>query len=314
MAKLATREAFGAALAKVGESNENVVALDADLSCSTKSGIFGKKFPERFFQMGIAEANMIGTGAGLALSGKIPFICSFACFVTGRFDQIRISIAYSQANVRIIGTHAGVAIGDDGYSQMGLEDIALMRSLPAMSVVQPCDDIETEQLIEYLVEQHEGPVFVRLTRQKVERANADDYRFEFGKGVVLKEGTDITLLATGGVTYNALQAARELEDEGLSVKMVNIHTIKPIDKELLLECARSTGRFVTVEDHTVVGGFGSAVIEAIAQEYPVPVKRLGIQDIFGESGDPDELYEKHGLSVQKIKESVLHFMPAKVHA
>src|SRR3954463_12250732 len=228
MAAKATRDAFGEALAKLGEKYPNIVALDADLAKSTKSEMFAKKFPNRFFEMGIAEANMIGTGAGLALAGKIPFICSFACFVTGRYDQIRISVGYAQANVRIVGSHAGIAIGDDGYSQQGLEDVALMRALPNMAVIQPADDLETEGAVEYLCHHH-GPAFLRTTRQKLERVNQDGYKFEFGKLVELKPakaGTvpDAVIFATGGEVAFALQAAALLEKDGLQVAVGNIHT------------------------------------------------------------------------------------------
>lgn len=301
----ATRDAFGEALAKLGEKHPEIVALDADLAKSTKSEIFAKKFPDRFFEMGIAEANMIGTGAGLALAGKIPFICSFACFVTGRYDQIRISVAYSNANVRIVGSHAGVAIGDDGYSQMGLEDVALMRALPGMVVIQPADDLETEGAVEYLV-RHKGPAFLRTTRQKLERVNPDGYKFEFGKAVTLKPGgKDATIFATGGEVYFALQAAAELAKEGLEVGVVNVHTIKPLDAEAVIRAARTTRLVVTAEDHEIIGGLGAAVAETLAENgVGTRLLRIGVKDAFGESGLPDQVLAKFKLDAKGIAEQV----------
>ncbi len=302
----ATRVSFGEALEELGEKNPNIVVLDADLSKSTMSIKFAKKFPDRFFEMGIAEQNMIGTAAGLALAGKIPFACSFACFLIGRYETIRISVAYTNANVKLVGTHAGIGIGEDGYSQMGLEDIALMRALPNISIVQPCDDIETKQAVKYIAE-HEGPVFLRLTRQPLENVNHAVYKFEFGKGVVLRDGKDVTIFATGGVVFNSLLAAEELEKDRISARVVNIHTIKPIDEELIIKCAKETGRIVTVEDHNIVGGLGSAVMEVLSENYPVKVKRIGIVK-FGESGDPKALYEKHGLDPNGIARAVRKFL------
>ena len=305
MAAKATRDAFGEALARLGEKYPNVVALDADLAKSTKSELFAKKFPNRFFEMGIAEANMIGTGAGLALAGKIPFICSFACFVTGRFDQIRISVAYSRANVRIVGSHAGVAIGEDGYSQMGLEDVALMRSLPGMLVIQPADDLETEAAVEFLC-QYQGPAFLRTTRQKVERVNREGYRFELGKAVTLRPGgKDAIILATGGEVQFALQAAEALHREGLEVGVVNIHTLKPLDSTAVLAAAGATRLVVTAEDHQIIGGLGSAVAEALAENgVGTRLLRIGVRDTFGESGTPDQLLAHFKLDAKGIAEQV----------
>ncbi|MDH5682469.1 MAG: transketolase family protein [Spirochaetota bacterium] len=303
----ASRVSFGETIAKLGDKHPEIVVLEADLAKSTYSYLFGEKFPDRYFEMGIAEANMIGTGSGLALAGKTAYICSFACFVTGRYDIIRMSIAYPKANVRIIGTHAGIAIGDDGNSQQGLEDISIMRSLPNMAVIQPVDDMEAEQAIEYSVK-HKGPMFIRLTRQKLEPINSDNYRFQFGKGVTLKEGKDLTIIATGGVVYNALQAAYHLDKEGVSCGVINIHTIKPIDKELIIKAARETRRLVTVEDHNIIGGLGSAVSEVISEHYPVHLRRIGLNDCFGESGDPAELYQKHGLDIAGIQKTVKDFI------
>jgi len=249
--------------------------------------------------MGIQEMNMIGVAAGLALSGKVPFIASFACFVTGRFDQIKMSLSYSRARVRVVGSHAGIGIGEDGYSQQGLEDIALMRSLPEMAVIQPCDDLETRGAVEYLLE-HPGPAYLRLTRQKVGRVNPDGYRFQFGKGVTLRPGRDLTIVATGAVVEGALAAAATLAAEGVDARVVNIHTIKPLDGDLLAACAHETGRILTVEDHQVTGGLGGAVCEALAERCPVPVWRHGVRDVFGESGTPEAVYAAHGLDAAGI--------------
>ena len=298
----ATRVAFGEALLRVAAKNDRVVVINADLGKSTNTVKFVEKYPDRSFNVGVAEANMIGIGAGLALEGWIPFICTFATFVAGRFETIRVSLAYNHANVKIVGTHAGIGIGEDGYSQMGLEDIALMRSLPNMSVIQPGDAIETERAVEYIVE-HRGPVFLRLTRQKVEDVNPPDYHFEFGKGVILDagqgEGRDLTIMATGGTVYNAREAARELRKQGLDVRAVNIHTLKPIDEEIVLDSIQRSGRILTVEDHGLRGGLGSAVCEVVAERGEGVVRRIAVRD-FGESGDPVALYKKFGLSIDNI--------------
>lgn len=302
MSATATRDAFGKALAALGEKHPEIVVLDADLAKSTKSELFAKAFPSRFFEMGIAEANMVATAAGLALSGKIPFACSFACFLTGQFAEIRIALAYSEANVRLVGTHAGVAIGEDGHSQMGLEDVALMRTLPGMTVLQPCDDIETARMMEFLVA-HRGPAYLRLTRQKLERVHAENHRFEWGKLDTLRPGRDVAILTSGSPAKAALDAAEMLRDDGLSVCVVNAPTVKPMDAEGLEAIARQCGRIVTVEDHTVMGGLGGAVCETLAERFPVPVKRLGVQDIFGQSGDPDELTALYGLDARSIADA-----------
>ena len=302
----ATRDAFGEALVKAGELYPNVVCLDADLSKSTKSEAFAKKYPTRFFEMGIQEANMIGAAAGLALSGKVPFACSFAAFITGRFDQIKLSVAYSGANVRIVGSHSGVGIGDDGYSQQGLEDVALMRSLPTMAVIQPADDLEAESAVMYLAGKHQGPAFLRTTRQKLDRVNAEGYVFELGRIITLKDGKDATLFASGGTVAFALAAARALEPR-LSIRVVNVPSLKPIDATAVERHARETGRFITVEDHQIIGGLGSVIAETASETFAVPVKRLGVADLFGESGTPEGLYERHGLDTKSIKEAVEAF-------
>ena len=287
----ATRVAFGRALARIG-ADPRIVVLDADLASSTNTKPFADKYPERFFELGIAEGNMVGVAAGLALAGKIPFAASFACFLAGRFEQVRVSVAYNRANVKLVGTHAGVGIGEDGYTQMGLEDIALMRSLPNFLVVQPADGVETEAAVEYLA-RHEGPVYLRLTRQKVADVSPPGYRFECGKAVVLREGRDLTIAASGAVVGHALDAARELAGGGVEVAVLNVHTLKPIDAGLLTAWGGRTGAILTVEDHGVVGGLGSAVCEALS-ETGIVVRRHGVRD-FGESGTGEALYAKHRL-------------------
>lgn len=304
----ATRQAFGEALAKLGETHPEIVVLDADLAKSTKSELFAKKFPERFFEMGIQEANMIGTAAGLALAGKVPFCCSFACFLTGRYDQIRISVAYSKANVKLVGTHAGVAIGDDGYSQQGLEDLAIMRVIPTMTVLQPADDLETEQAVKFCVE-HDGPVFLRLGRQNVPRVHADGYRFQPGKVDPLRPGKDGVIFATGGTVGHTLAAAEALAKDGLQLAVVNVHTIKPLDAEGVVAAVKASGgRVITVEDHTILGGMGGAICEVLAEHHPAKVLRLGLKDVFGESGAPAEVLKKHGLDTAGIARDVKAFL------
>jgi transketolase len=293
----ATRVAFGRALARVG-ADPRIVVLDADLASSTNTKVFADKYPERFFQLGIAEGNMVGVAAGLALAGKIPFAASFACFLAGRFEQIRVSVAYNRANVKLVGTHSGIGIGEDGYSQMGLEDLALVRSLPNMLVIQPADAVETEAAVEYLV-RHEGPAYLRLTRQKVADVSPPDYRFACGKGVVVREGRDLTIAASGAVVGHALAAAEALASDGVEVTLVNVHTLKPLDTELLADWGERTGAILTVEDHGIVGGLGSAACEALS-ETGIVVRRHGVRD-FGESGSGEALYAKHGLDAAGIR-------------
>ncbi len=298
----ATRAAFGEALIDLGARDERIVTLDADLSKSTMTVGFARKFPERAFNLGIAESNMVGVGAGLALTGRIPFVCSFACFVVGRFETIRISVAYTNANVKIVGTHAGIAIGEDGYSQMGLEDIACLRALPNVTIVQPADEVETKQVVAWAVE-HQGPVYLRLTRQNLEPVSPADYRFQLGRWVTLRPGTDVTVIASGGTVFNALEAARRLEAEGVSAEVVNAASIKPLDEDALVRSATRTRHVVTVEDHAVAGGLGGAVAESLAELLPTPLKRLGVIG-FGESGDARGLYAKHGLDPAGIAASI----------
>jgi transketolase len=297
---VATRQAFGEALAKLGEKFPEIVALDADLSKSTKSDLVAKKFPDRFFEMGISEANMIGVGAGMALNGKVPFICSFGAFVTGRFDQIRMSVSYARANVRIIGTHAGVGIGEDGHSQMALEDLACLRTLPEMAVLQPADDIETHALIEELI-RYPHPAYVRLTRQNVPRVHAAGTKFAIGKMHQLKQGKDAVILATGGVVGNSLEAAAALEQNGLSLEVVNVSSIKPLDTAFLKELCTRHKKFITVEDHYVTGGLGGAIAEFLAEQGHGKLRRVGVHE-FGQSGTPEALYEAYGLSAPKLQQ------------
>jgi len=299
----ATRQAFGETLLEMGAKHPDIVVMDADLSKSTMSKLFAARYPERFFEFGIAESNMIGAAAGMALSGKIPFICSFACFLTGRYETIRISVAYSQVPVRLVGTHCGIGIGEDGNSQMALEDLTIMRALPHMTVIQPADWIEACQAVELLATRElPGPAYLRLTRQKLEPVNGLDYKFQLGKGVTLRDGADMTIFATGGVAANGLHAAERLAEKGIDARVVNIHTVKPIDADLIERCARETKAFLTVEDHNIVGGLGSAIAEVLADRGPFGIRMLrwGIQDRFGESGSPEALYEAFGLDVKGI--------------
>jgi len=302
----ASRAAFGEALLDLGARDERIVTLDADLSKSTMTVGFAKKYPGRAFNLGIAESNMIGVGAGLALTGRIPFVCSFACFVVGRFETIRISVAYTSANVKIVGTHAGIAIGEDGYSQMGLEDVACLRALPNVMIVQPADEVETKQVIAWAVE-HQGPVYLRLTRQNLEPVSPEGYRFLVGRWATLRAGTDVTVIASGGTVFNALQAATRLEADGISAEVINAASIKPLDENALVRSATRTRRVVTVEDHAIAGGLGGAVAEALGELCPTPLKRLGVIG-FGESGDAKGLYAKHGLDPDGIRASVKKFV------
>ncbi|MCM2276974.1 MAG: transketolase family protein [Oligoflexia bacterium] len=307
MAK-ATRQSFGEALARLGETHPEIVVLDADLAKSTKSDLFAKKFPARFVEMGIAEANMIGTAAGLAFTGKLPFLCSFGCFLTGRYDTIRLSVAYAQANVRLIGTHAGIGIGDDGHSQMGLEDISLMRALPTMGVFQPMDARETDLLMDYLVKQWKGPAYIRLTRQNLPDLYPANAPFKPGKLMEITPAqgkAQVVCIASGATVAEAVEAAKALSQQGVSASVWNAHSLKPFDGQKTLELAKEAKLLVTIEDHSVIGGLGSCVAEAIATAPShAPLLRLGVQDTFGESGEAVELYEKHGISSGQIARRV----------
>jgi len=306
MAAKASRAAFGEALIELGGKDERIVTLDADLSKSTMTVGFARQFPQRAFNLGIAEANMIGIAAGLALTGRVPFACSFACFIVGRFETIRISVAYTNANVKIVGTHVGVAIGEDGYSQMGLEDIACMRALPNVPIVQPADGMETKQAVAYAAE-HVGPLYLRLTRQNLEPVSPADYRFRLGCWCLLRPGTDVTLIATGGTVFNALRAAEQLERDAISAEVINASSIKRLDDEMLGRSAAKTGRVVTVEDHSIAGGLGGAVAEWLSEVHPTPLKRIGTT-VFGESGDPRGLYAKFGFDPARIARTVAKFL------
>lgn len=301
--KIATREAYGKALAKLAAINENVVVLDADLSKSTKTADFKAVAPERFINMGIAESNMMGVAAGLSTCGKIPFASTFAMFAAGRaFEQIRNSICYPSLNVKICATHAGLTVGEDGATHQSIEDISLMRSIPNMIVINPSDAIETEAAI-FAAAEYNGPCYVRLGRLAVSVINDNsDYKFEIGKGVTLTKGNDVTIIATGMMVELALEAKEELAKDGIDARIINIHTIKPIDKELLIDAAKETGAIVTVEEHSIIGGLGSAVAEVVTEEYPVPVLKVGIKDTFGESGKPNELLKAYGLTTEAIVE------------
>ncbi len=305
---VASRKAFGDALKALGDRDEKVVVLDADLSKSTMSVVFAKAHPKRFFEMGIQEANMLGTASGLALSGLTPFCCSFACFITGRFDQIKMSVAYSQARVRIVGTHAGVGIGPDGYSQQGLEDLALMRTLPTMLVLQPADDIETTQMVDMLATDPR-PAYLRLTRQDLPRVHDDAYKFVPGKFPTLIGGDDVAIFATGGTVGFAVEAALALHQEGIKARVLNASSLKPVDDDAIEKAARECkAGLVTVEDHNILGGLGGAVAESVTSRHPARVLRLGVKDEFGESGEPLALYKKHGLDAEGIARDVRAFV------
>src|SRR5947207_6148441 len=301
----ASRAAFGVALVELGARDPRIVTLDADLSKSTMTAKFAKAHPDRAFNLGIAESNMVGVAAGLALTGKIPFACSFACFVVGRFETIRISVAYTNANVKLVGTHSGIAIGEDGYSQMGLEDIACLRALPNVPIIQPADEHETKQVIAYAVE-HEGPLYLRLTRQNMEPVCPPDSRFRLGRCPTLNAGADVTPVGPGGPIANCLAAAKILAADGISAEVVNASSIKPLDEEALLASAGRTGHIVTVEDHAMAGGLGGAVAELLSEVLPTPLKRPGVQGL-GESGAAKSLYATHGLDPPGFPGSVRRF-------
>ncbi len=299
--KIATRVAYGTALAEIG-ANENIVVLDADLSKSTRTDLFQKKYPERHFNMGIAEGNMMAVAAGMAACGKTVFASTFAIFAAGRaFDQIRNSIGYPALNVKVCATHAGITVGEDGASHQAIEDIALMRSIPGMTVISPCDGPSTAALVKAAAEM-KGPVYMRLGRLDVPVLHGEDTKFEIGKAVQLREGTDITLIANGLMVAASLEAAEKLAAEGVSARVIDIHTIKPIDRDAILKAARETGAIVTAEEHNVVAGFGSAVAEVVVTGFPVPMGMVGVNDIFGKSGKPADLILKYGLTADAVVE------------
>lgn len=304
MAKQATRDAYGKALVALGAENQDIVVLDADLSKSTKTADFSKQYPERFFNMGIAEANLIGTAAGLAAAGKIPFASTFAVFATGRaFEQIRNSVAYPKLNVKIAATHAGVTVGEDGGSHQAIEDVAIMRSLPNMTVLVPADGEETRQVI-YAAAQYKGPVYIRMGRLDVPLLFDANYKFEIGKANVVREGSDVVIFANGVMVAAALEAAQALEQEGIQVAVVNVASVKPLDAETVISYAKKTGAVVTAEEHNIIGGLGSAIAEVLGENAPTPMVRVGLKDTFGESGRPLELLEKFGLTKKEVLEAV----------
>ncbi|MDO4312187.1 MAG: transketolase family protein, partial [Eubacteriales bacterium] len=294
--KIATRESYGNALAELGKLHEEVVVLDADLAGATKTSVFMKAFPERHIDCGIAESNMMGVAAGLATTGKVPFASTFAMFAAGRaFEQVRNSIGYPHLNVKIGATHAGISVGEDGATHQCNEDIALMRTIPGMTVICPADDVEAKAAVAAAYG-HEGPVYLRFGRLAVPVINdKPDYRFELGKGIVLREGKDVTIIATGLPVANCLEAAEKLAADGIDAKVINIHTIKPIDEELIVAAAKETGKVVTVEEHSVIGGLGSAVCDVLSEQAPTKTMKIGIGDVFGESGPAAELVKKYGL-------------------
>ncbi len=307
--KVATREGYGNALKELGAEFPNLVVLDADLAASTKTEVFAKAYPERHIDCGIAEANMMGVAAGLSLVGKIPFVSSFAMFAAGRaFEQVRNSIGYPHLNVKIGATHAGITVGEDGASHQCNEDIALMRTIPGMVVMCPSDDVEARAAVRAAVE-YTGPVYIRFGRAPVPIINdRPDYHFEIGKGTVVREGTDVTIVASGICVDSALGAAEMLAADGISAEVVNICTIKPLDEELIVKSAKKTGRVVTVEEHSVIGGLGSAVCDCLCANLPTPVKKLGMQDVFGESGSAAALIEKYGLDAKGVYQSVKEYL------
>ncbi len=308
--KLATRDGYGKALLELGKINPNVVALDADLSDSTRSEYFAKQFPERFFSMGIAEQNMIGTAAGLAFSGKIVYASTFAIFSERAYEFTRNIISRNRLNVKIAGSHAGIATGEDGKSAQAIEDIAIYRALPNMVVLQPCDSIECERMV-FELSRYDGPSYMRMHRNPVPVIHSPDYNFQLGKGEVLKQGKDAVIFATGTLVHESLKAAEILESENVKVYVVNVHTIKPIDSNLIADLAGKTNCVITAEDHNIIGGLGSAVAEVLSEQHPCIMKMIGLQDKYAESGKPDELYKKYGLDAESIAEEVIKIVSKK---
>ncbi len=306
--KIATRDSYGNALVELGKEHDNLVVLDADLAAATKTGVFQKEFPERHIDCGIAECNMMGIAAGIATTGKVPFVSSFAMFAAGRaFEQVRNSVGYPHLNVKIGATHAGISVGEDGATHQCNEDIALMRTIPGMTVINPSDDVEAKAAVKAAYEM-DGPVYLRFGRLAVPVINdKPDYKFEVGKGVLLKEGGDVTIVATGLCVSAALEAAEKLASEGISAEVINIHTIKPLDEEMILNSVKKTGKVVTAEEHSVIGGLGSAVCDCLSEKMPAPVCKIGVNDVYGESGSAVKLLEKYGLDAQGIYEKVKAF-------
>ena len=303
--KIATRQSYGEELAKLGEENENIIVLDADLSTATKTEIFAKKFPERFFNVGIAEQNLMGMAAGLSTFGKIPYASTFAVFAAGRaYEQIRNSIAYPNLNVKICATHAGITVGEDGATHQMLEDLSLMRSLPNMTVICTSDDLQTRWAVREMAKVN-GPVYIRLCRLATPVIYNENDKFEIGKGIQIGEGTDATVIATGVTVSEALKAQEILSEQGINIRVIDIHTIKPIDKELIIKCAKETKRIITIEDHNIIGGLGSSVCEVLSENYPTKVERMGIEDVFGRSGNAEELLKYYKIDSSAIINKIL---------
>lgn len=306
--KIATRQSYGEALAKIGKENHNIVVLDADLSKTTKTDIFAKQFPERFFDVGIAEQNLMGVAAGMATSGFIPFVSSFAVFACGRaYDQVRNSIAYPKLNVKICATHSGITAGEDGATHQMIEDISMMRTLPNMTVISTSDDIQTKWAVNE-ISKIEGPVYLRLCRLATPVIYDENQKFEIGKGYQFGDGTDATVFATGVVVSEALKAQEELKKQGINIRVIDIHTIKPIDKDIIIKAARETKKIITIEDHNIIGGLGTAVCEVLAEEYPTKVTRMGINDTFGTSGKGEELMKHFNITAEDIKKQVIKYI------
>ena len=307
--KIATRASYGNALVELGKKYDNLVVLDADLAAATQTGVFKKEFPERHIDCGIAECNMMGIAAGIATTGKVPFVSSFAMFAAGRaFEQVRNSVGYPHLNVKIGATHAGISVGEDGATHQCNEDIALMRTIPGMTIINPSDDVEAKAAVEAAYEM-EGPVYLRFGRLAVPVINdTPDYKFEIGKGVLLKEGSDVTIVATGLCVGGAVEAAEKLAADGINAEVINIHTIKPLDEDIILKSAKKTGKVVVAEEHSVIGGLGSAVCDCLSEKMPTPVCKIGVNDVYGESGPAVKLLEKYGLDAQGIYEKVKGFM------
>ena len=302
--KKATRQSYGETLAELGDKNNNIVVLDADLATATKTEIFAKKFPDRFFDIGIAEADMIGTAAGFATCGKIPYASTFAVFAAGRaYDQIRNSVCYPKLNVKICATHCGITVGEDGATHQMLEDISMMRTLPNMTVISVSDDIETKWAVEE-ISKIEGPVYLRLSRLATPIIYEENQKFEIGKAIQIGDGTDATIFATGVTVAESIKAKEELKEKGIDVRVVDIHTIKPIDKDIIIKCAKETKKLISVEDHNIIGGLGSAISEVLAEEYPTKLIRLGIKDQFGKSGKAEELMKYFGIDKDTIVKEV----------
>ncbi len=303
--KIATRQSYGEALAELGEKNENVVVFDSDLSEATKTSIFAKKFPERFFDMGIAEQDMMSTAAGMSTFGKIPYASTFAVFAAGRaYDQIRNSICYPKMNVKICATHSGVTVGEDGATHQMLEDLGLMRGLPNMTVLCTSDDTETRWAVEE-ISKIQGPVYVRLCRLATPVIYDENQKFEIGKAIQIGEGTDATIFATGVVVSEAIKAKEELEKQGINIRVVDVHTIKPIDKEMIVKCAKETKKLISIEDHSIINGLGTAIADVLTEEYPCKLIKLGVKDEFGRSGKATELLEHYGLTAKYIEKAIL---------